>query len=45
MLNLEKAVKILNKPFFIIHGEEDFSVPVEEKKELFGLANMELTRF
>lgn len=42
-LNIETAVKKLNRPFLIVHGEQDLTVPVEEAKLLFEFANKEKT--
>ncbi|WP_337871965.1 alpha/beta fold hydrolase [Ignavibacterium sp.] len=44
-LNIESAVKKLNKPFLIIHGEQDLTVPVEEGKLLFEFSDKEKTDF
>lgn len=40
-LNIESAVKKLNRPFLIVHGEQDLTVPVEEGKLLFEFADKE----
>ncbi|MGQ9643904.1 MAG: alpha/beta hydrolase family protein [Ignavibacterium sp.] len=42
-LNIETAVKKLNRPFLIVHGEQDLTVPVEESKLLFEFADKEKT--
>lgn len=42
-LNIETAVKKLNRPFLIVHGEQDLTVPVEEGKLLFEFADKEKT--
>ncbi|AFH49174.1 Alpha/beta superfamily hydrolase [Ignavibacterium album JCM 16511] len=42
-LNIEKAVKSLNTPFLIIHGEQDLTVPVDESKLLYEYAEKNLT--
>lgn len=44
-LNIENAVKNLNKPFLIIHGEQDLTVPVDEGKLLYKYSDKELTEF
>lgn len=44
-LNLENAVKKLNLPLLIIHGEQDLAVPVSEGKQLFEWADKSLTEF
>lgn len=43
VLNIEKAVKNLNKPFLIIHGEQDLTVPLIEGKLLYEYADKNLT--
>lgn len=42
-LNIETSVKKLNRPFLIVHGEQDLTVPVEEGKLLFEFADKEKT--
>jgi pimeloyl-ACP methyl ester carboxylesterase len=42
-LNIEKAVRELNKPLFIVHGEQDLAVPLEEAEKLYALADKDLT--
>ncbi len=42
-LNIEHAVKNLNKPLLIIHGEQDVSVPIKEGEQIFNWSNEELT--
>lgn len=42
-LNIEMAVKELNRPFLIVHGEQDLTVPFEEGKLLFEFADKEKT--
>jgi fermentation-respiration switch protein FrsA (DUF1100 family) len=44
-LNLEKAVRNLNKPLLILHGEQDLAVKLDEGKEIYSWANNELTEF
>lgn len=44
-LNIERAVKNLNKPFLIIHGEQDLTVPVDEAKLLYKYSDKDLTEF
>ena len=44
-LNLEKAVKELNRPLFIAHGEQDLAVPIVEAELLNSWANKEKTFF
>lgn len=43
-LNIEKAVKRLNIPFLIIHGEQDLTVPVKEAEQLYEWSNKNLTK-
>lgn len=45
LLNLEKAARNLNKPFLIIHGEQDLSVPIKEGEQIYNWSNKELTEF
>jgi esterase/lipase len=35
-LNLENAVRNLNKPLLIVHGEQDLTVPFEEAKQIYS---------
>lgn len=44
-LNIKKAIKRLNKPLFIAHGDQDTSVQFSEAKDLYGWANKEMTSF
>lgn len=43
-LNIEKAVKKLQKPILLIHGESDVSVSISEGEELSEWANVALHR-
>jgi dipeptidyl aminopeptidase/acylaminoacyl peptidase len=45
LLNIEKAVRKLDKPLFIAHGDQDASVPFVEAEEIYNWANKELTTF
>ncbi len=45
MLNIEKAVKSLNKPLFISHGDQDTSVSISESKEIYSWANKYVTTY
>ncbi len=36
LLNIENAVRNLNRPFFIAHGEQDLSVKINEAENLFS---------
>ena len=42
-LNINKAVRELKRPLLIVHGEQDLAVPVEEAKELYTLADKDLS--
>lgn len=43
-LNIEKAVKSLEIPFLIIHGEQDLTVPIKESEEIYDWANTSLKK-
>ena len=43
LLNIKKAVKELNRPLFIAHGEEDLAVPITEGELLFKWSDKNLT--
>ena len=42
-LNIEEAVRKMNKPLYIFHGSEDLAVKVEEAKELYSWGNKSIT--
>jgi fermentation-respiration switch protein FrsA (DUF1100 family) len=42
-LNIEQAVKNMNKPLLIVQGKNDLAVPVKEAKKLYGWSNEELS--
>lgn len=42
-LNLEKAVKNINKPLLIVHGEQDLTVKIDEAEQIYNWANPDLT--
>lgn len=44
-LNIENAIKKLNRPLLIVHGEQDLTVPIDEGKLLYQHSNKELTEF
>ena len=44
-LNIENAVKNLNKPLFIAHGEQDLAVPLSEAEVLYSWSNKDMTEF
>jgi pimeloyl-ACP methyl ester carboxylesterase len=44
-LNVEKAVKKLNKPLLMIHGEQDLAVPLKEAENIYNWSNKDLTEF
>lgn len=43
LLNIEKAVKELNRPLFIAHADQDLAVPIEEAEQIYEWSNKELT--
>lgn len=43
-LNIEKAVKNINKPLLIVHGEEDLTVPFTEAEQLYEWSDKKLTK-
>lgn len=43
LLNIQKAVKSLNRPFLIIHGEQDVTVPIKEAHQLFEWSDKNLS--
>jgi pimeloyl-ACP methyl ester carboxylesterase len=45
LLNLEQAVKELNRPLLIAHGEQDLSVSIKEAKELYNWSDKNLAEF
>jgi uncharacterized protein len=45
ILNIEKAIKNLNRPLFIAHSEQDLAVPIKEAEQIFSWSNKELTEF
>jgi len=44
LLNIEKAVRKLDRPLLVVHGENDESVPVEEARRICGWADRKHTR-
>ncbi|MCH7516049.1 MAG: hypothetical protein IIB08_02795 [Bacteroidetes bacterium] len=42
-LNIEQAVKNINKPLLIVQGKNDLAVPVNEGGKLYDWSNKELT--
>ncbi|MCX7611768.1 MAG: alpha/beta hydrolase [Ignavibacterium sp.] len=44
-LSIEKAVKKLNIPFLIIHGDQDLTVPVKESELIYQWSNKNQTKF
>lgn len=44
-LNIAKAVRKLNKPLLMIHGEQDLSVPLKEAENIYYWSNKDLTEF
>ena len=45
LLNIENAVRNLNRPLFIAHGSEDLAVPVAEAEQIYEWSNKDLTEF
>ncbi len=43
LLNIEKGVKNLNKPYLIAHGSQDLAVPLKEAEQLYAWGNKEYT--
>lgn len=43
LLNIENAVKSLNRPLLIAHGEQDLTVPVNEAYQLYEWSDQKLT--
>jgi pimeloyl-ACP methyl ester carboxylesterase len=44
-LSIEKAVKGLEKPLLIVHGEQDLTVPIAEAEHIFDWSNKSITVF
>jgi pimeloyl-ACP methyl ester carboxylesterase len=44
MLNIEKALAKIQKPFLIIHGDQDLAVPVKEANAIYNFANKKFTQ-
>ena len=44
-LSIEKAVKELNKPLLILHGEQDLTVPIAEGEQIFKWSDKSITEF
>jgi len=44
-LNIEKALKNLNKPLLIVHGEQDLAVPIVEAEQLYDWSDKSQTEF
>lgn len=42
-LNIEWAVKNLNKPLLIVHGEQDLTVPIQEANQIYEWSDKNLT--
>ena len=45
LLNLENAVRNLNKPLLIAHGDQDLAVKIEEAEELYSWSDKSKTEF
>lgn len=44
-LNIENAVKNLERPMLLIHGTEDLTVPVSESEQIYSWSNKSITEF
>ncbi len=44
-LNIENALKILNRPLLIAHGEQDLAVPISEAEQLYKWSDKSRTEF
>lgn len=44
-LNLESAVRNLQKPYLILHGTEDLTVPISEAETIYSWSDKKLTEF
>jgi pimeloyl-ACP methyl ester carboxylesterase len=44
-LNMENAVKNLNIPLLIVHGDQDLSVPISEAEEIYNWSDKSKTEF
>jgi pimeloyl-ACP methyl ester carboxylesterase len=44
-LSIEKAVKNLNKPLLIAHGDQDLAIKINEAEEIYGWADKSKTEF
>lgn len=44
-LNIEKALKNLNRPLLIAHGEQDLAVPIAEAEQLYSWSDKSKTEF
>lgn len=45
LLNIEAAVKNLNRPLLIVHGDQDLAVPIKEAEEIYSWADKSKTEF
>jgi len=45
ILNLERAVKELNRPLLIIHGDQDLSVRIEEAEQIYEWSDKSKTEY
>ena len=39
LLNIEKSLKKLSKPYLIVHGDQDLAVPISEAEKLYSFSN------
>ncbi len=45
LLNIEKALQRLNKPYLIVHGDQDLAVPISEAESIYSWSNKATTEF
>lgn len=45
LLNIESAVKNLNRPLLIVHGDQDLAVPISEAEQIYDWSDKSKTEF
>ena len=45
LLNIEKAVKELNKPLLIVHGDQDLAVKIDEAEQIYEWSDKQKTEY
>ena len=45
ILNLEKAVKELNRPLLIVHGDQDLAVKIDEAEKIYNWSDKQKTEY